>query len=87
MANLVVEVGECVSNFIVSYVCVTPLCTKRAGVKLKLAPHLQVSRVLVGSHQYLRQIPSLNSDLFRLKLHLLSAKALSQFEAPFSEAI
>ena len=72
--------------FFVSYVCVTALCTVRAGVKLKLAPHAHVSGGLIGSHQYLKQIPSLNSDLFRLKLYLLSAKPLNQLEAPFSEA-
>ena len=42
--------------------------------------------VFVGSYPYLRKIPSLNSDLFRLKLYLLSGKALSHLEAPFSEA-
>ena len=31
-------------------------------------------------------MPSLNSDFFSLMLYLLSVKALSQLEAPFSEA-
>ena len=45
-----------------------------------------MSGVLVGSHLYLNQIPSLSSDLLGLKLHLLSGRALSQLYAPFSEA-
>ena len=45
-----------------------------------------MSGVLVGSHPYLKYIPSLNSDLFRFKLYLLSGRALSQLEDPFSEA-
>ena len=42
--------------------------------------------MLVGSHPYLRYIPSRNSDSFRLKLYLLSGKSVNQFESPFSEA-
>ena len=45
-----------------------------------------MSGVLVGSNPYLKQIPSLNTDLFRLKLYLFNGKALSQLEAPFAEA-
>ena len=45
-----------------------------------------MSGVLVGSHPYLKEIPYLNSDLFRLKLYLFNGKALSQLDAPFSEA-
>ena len=32
------------------------------------------------------KISSLNSDLFRLKLHLLRGSVFNQFEAPFSDS-
>ena len=50
MAHLVHDVAECVSNFIVSSVCVTALAQCNTCVKLKLAPHAHVSGILVGSH-------------------------------------
>ena len=45
-----------------------------------------MSGFLVGCQPYLRKLPSLNSDLFRLKFFLLSGNALSQLEALFSGA-
>ena len=50
MANLVHEVGECGSNFIVSYVNVTALCT----VRLKFAPHAHVIGFVFSSYPYLK---------------------------------
>ena len=84
MANLVYDVGECVSIFIMCPKCMcTPFLQCRECVTLNFAPHAHVSAVLVGSPPYLKIKPSLNSDLFSLKVYLFSGKALNQVETPF----
>ena len=84
MAILVHEFGECVSNFLVFYVK-PPFAQCRASVSLKHVPQAYVSGVLVDSHPYPKLRPSLISDLVKLQLYLSSGKALSYFEAQFSE--